>query len=834
MNILGILNQLKGTENNTSGLGLGAASDSVARIQDRTYAPSVSGGNGTPASYVSNLSGELDGLKSSLNSSAKSLNSVASGLTGNGAAFSEGIMGSQAGIANLGRRRTDDLSRPIEFAKGGPVTDIYKRPLFMQQGGMARVPMPTPPAAMRPSTAPQGAMPPMRPAAAPMAPAARPTDQASGIASMVSDKAKADLAQAQGPEQIINAFRGNQKPLEARYEELAQYVGPQDATSTPISVLTMVQPALMMTAKGAADSGIGELMANVAGNVNMESAPGQANRMGQGLGNIMMSRQAPQPAGMAQGGVVGKFDKGGIVEYYKQDLPAFQEILAPSQQDKDAAKRQLFFDIAQRGLAMAGGAGGTGNVASQLANVFQTLPGTYAAQQAELRKGERAAQQAALQSAAGRVGEDREQQAKAAESAAEASRRQGEAYQKFIYDMTLANNKAMLEAKNKGEEFEGVSVVDPKGTQLGVLNTLSPTFESDLAEIKTNNPGAQVVKIPDLKDLFPAADVPELTPSAVEGVFADNTLLEALNSGDITGPQLTRINAAIAKKTQPTRTTTGRILEDGMPEVVITQESLPEQWLPVIRDARQRGIQVQMPLGVEDSSMPLGSQTPQGDSPLTAEYEQQVQSSQPLSLDQIKNVALPNLDEEIIGSEDAVLGYPIQNLFGTWASLDRTFNTYAPALLGLIGPEAALAAAPEQAEADAEAALEAFKVLVVESMMAARGDKASNQLRDQLGSLFPDINSAFTNSVDAAGKYKKVRNEMLKDVRMVQDQLKNPLTAAAKTNYQFILRELSDRLQELDTIVRQLEGSTPGGEGTPAATFDQIFEQSTRVPYASQ
>jgi hypothetical protein len=718
--------------------------------------------------------------------------------------------------------------------------NVYKRPLFMQQGGMARVPMPTPPAAMRPMPTPQGAMPPMRPAAAPMAPprapaaapAARPTDQAAGIASMVSDKAKADLAQAQGPEQIINAFRGNQKPLEARYEELAQYVGPQDATSTPISVLTMVQPALMMTAKGAADSGIGELMANVAGNVNMESAPGQANRMGQGLGNIMMSRQAPQPAGMAQGGVVGKFKEGGnpLVEYYKQDLPAFQEILAPSQQDKDAAKRQLFFDIAQRGLAMAGGAGGTGNVASQLANVFQTLPGTYAAQQAELRKGERAAQQAALQSAAGRVQGDREQASKLAELNLEAKLKREEQNTKFIYDLTLARDKAM----NEGIEFDGLAVVDPQGNQLGIVNAKSPTFEADVASIKEANPNAQVVKIPDLKDLNPEAKPLELSPSAVEGVFADNTLLEALNSGDVTGPQLTRINAAIAKKTQPTRTTTGRILENGMPEVVITQESLPEQWLPVIRDARQRGIQVQMPLGVDDSSMPLGSQTPQGDNPLTAEYEQQVQSSQPLSLDQIKNVALPNLDEELIGSEDAVLGYPIQNLFGTWASLDRTFNTYAPALLGLIGPEAALAAAPEQAEADAEAALEAFKVLVVESMMAARGDKASNQLRDQLGSLFPDINSAFTNSVDAAGKYKKVRNEMLKDVRMVQDQLKNPLTAAAKTNYQFILRELSDRLQELDTIVRQLEGSTPGGEGTPAATFDQIFEQSTRVPYASQ
>jgi hypothetical protein len=57
---------------------------------------------------------------------------------------------------------------------------------------------------------------------------------------------------------------------------------------------------------------------------------------------------------------------------------------------------------------------------------YSRLSQTYAAQQAELRKGERAAQQAALQSAAGRVGADREQQAKQQLKAAEASRRQGE------------------------------------------------------------------------------------------------------------------------------------------------------------------------------------------------------------------------------------------------------------------------------------------------------------------------------------------------------------------------------------------------------------------------
>ena len=149
--------------------------------------------------------------------------------------------------------------------------NLYKRPMFMQQGGAATPRLPTPMANMPMARAPSGAMPPMRPSNAPMAPAPRipaapprPTaPDSQGIASMVADKAKADLATAQGPEQLINAFRGNQKPIEARYQELAEYVGPNDAGRTPTSVLTMVQPTIMMTEKGAADSGIGQLMAGL-------------------------------------------------------------------------------------------------------------------------------------------------------------------------------------------------------------------------------------------------------------------------------------------------------------------------------------------------------------------------------------------------------------------------------------------------------------------------------------------------------------------------------------------------------------------------------------------
>ena len=413
--------------------------------------------------------------------------------------------------------------------------NVYKRPLFMQQGGMARVPVPTPPAAMRPAAAPQAAMPPMRPATAP---AARPTGQAAGIASMVSDKAKRDLDQAQGPEQMINAFRGDQKPLEARYQELAQYVGPQDATATPISVLTMVQPSLMMTAQGAAESGIGELMANVAGGVDMESAPGQPNRMGQGLGNLMMSNQAPRPAGMAQGGVVKKFREGGsaLKDYYDEDLATFQEIMAPTQKDRDAAKRQLFFDIAQRGLAMAGGAGGTGNVASQLANVFQTLPQTYSAQQAELRKGEQGARNAALQSAAGRVGADREQAAKTAAKQAEMREdsrlRKLENQQKNTLKILELEKQAELE----GREVDIQQYIGQNGKILSQpFDMRDPKQRKAALELGDTVLGALVPadKIPALLEGV-TGGFEALGPTSIEGV---STYAGMLSNGQTLNPQ---------------------------------------------------------------------------------------------------------------------------------------------------------------------------------------------------------------------------------------------------------------------------------------------------------
>lgn len=65
-----------------------------------------------------------------------------------------------------------------------------------------------------------------------------------------------DLDNAQDYETVMNGIRGDQVPVEGRYAELAEIVGPEDAQATPESVLTLIQPIMQMAA---VDQGIGGL-----------------------------------------------------------------------------------------------------------------------------------------------------------------------------------------------------------------------------------------------------------------------------------------------------------------------------------------------------------------------------------------------------------------------------------------------------------------------------------------------------------------------------------------------------------------------------------------------
>lgn len=251
------------------------------------------------------------------------------------------------------------------------MNNIYQRPLFRQAGGPTTAPSPMPAA-----QAVSGDMAAQLQATEQMASQEMEAAGAQYVDNMISG-----LDNAEDTEEVINAIRGNQKPIEDRYQELAGIVGLQDAQATPESVLALVQPTMMMTEEGAMDTGIGELVQNLTGDIAMETDTGEPTAMGQGIGELMMGASEPvQP--YANGGVVQKFQQGGtpipnnlqslmqgyqgyttMTDYspaqlqteYEARLPLYEQLLGDTANRQKQAQSKLSFDIAKAGLALASG-----------------------------------------------------------------------------------------------------------------------------------------------------------------------------------------------------------------------------------------------------------------------------------------------------------------------------------------------------------------------------------------------------------------------------------------------------------------------------------------------
>jgi len=239
------------------------------------------------------------------------------------------------------------------------------------------------------------------------------------------------IDQAQSTEDLINALRGNEKPLDARRSELAGFVGQNDANETPESVLAMVQPVIMMTEEGVMDSGIGGLVQQIVGDVEMTTDSGAPTDMGMGVGSLMAAgaQEAPTPQNFRQGGEVAHLFGGSgplttapaspstsmmsgltglasenvmsfgdtVKSKYEDLLPLYQEILGADQESKDATKAQMLFDLARGGLNLAAGVPGAGSsFASQLAGAAAPVAESIQARGAELEKERRGIKQGAL------------------------------------------------------------------------------------------------------------------------------------------------------------------------------------------------------------------------------------------------------------------------------------------------------------------------------------------------------------------------------------------------------------------------------------------------------
>jgi hypothetical protein len=309
-----------------------------------------------------------------------------------------------------GPRRTEDndpgfIQRILDYARDGytlsndtPIRQPVQEPVpeqnyrnggpvyYMQEGGMA--PMGMPPQGM----APQGAMMPE------MAQAQQAGMDPAILEQMLAQASQGigSLDEAEDYEQVMNMMTGTSATIAERRMELADLVGDEDAQQTPDSVLTLVQPVIMMAKT---DEGIGGLAQDqMTEAVTGDMAGGIMSTIDMG------AQEGPAPVNFRYGGAVQYMEPGGVAmnEQQQKDFDLLQQEYELNKNfygqliDKDAQTRalqgqqdltqaQMLFDLANTGLAIAAPGPRTMSVAEKLA---------YAAQQTELfpRIGARAAE----------------------------------------------------------------------------------------------------------------------------------------------------------------------------------------------------------------------------------------------------------------------------------------------------------------------------------------------------------------------------------------------------------------------------------------------------------
>jgi hypothetical protein len=230
-----------------------------------------------------------------------------------------------------------------------------------------------------------------------------------------------NIDEAEDYETVINSMRGDDAPMEARYAELAEIVGPEDAQQTPESVLTLVQPAIMMNA---VDQGIGGLAAEemtapidgaMAQGIMSTVAPPPEPAAPGPMDPAMMG--GPPPVNFNQGGLVRRGDNQPVQMYanggeatplqtaYEGRLPLYKSIVgdptAQLEEQKNLTQAQMLFDIAGTALAyaapMQGETAGMSPAERLAMAVTQTklLPtiGARAQQQLDTKKAATAAEQ---------------------------------------------------------------------------------------------------------------------------------------------------------------------------------------------------------------------------------------------------------------------------------------------------------------------------------------------------------------------------------------------------------------------------------------------------------
>jgi len=360
----------------------------------------------------------------------------------------------------------------------------------MQYGGMAPPPMAAPPMAAPPMAAP------------PMAPPPQDMGMSGEDEQMLmaglsgAQNVLGDLDAASNVEEAINAIRQDAAPLEARRDELAEFVGPEDAARTPDSVLLLLQPVILMEqtspVEDPIDAGVGGLAAGAM------DAPVEGP-MAEGIMSTV--NMDPGPEAPMEGPPVN-FNLGGSVrlaeilqprrDTYRDQMGATEaELESATEAARNTAEANILFDAAAAGLNLAAGPVPGGSVMQNLAAAFSpvlaNVPGRAApinAVQADQKKYLQNLDLAALKSSEEQL---------AAELAARAAERKA----KITADATV--KKAEIDAGGKpiGDLFI-VTFTGPDGKTVTQNMPLSRNEYAELAAraAERNDPNFNVEPLP--------------------------------------------------------------------------------------------------------------------------------------------------------------------------------------------------------------------------------------------------------------------------------------------------------------------------------------------------
>ena len=326
----------------------------------------------------------------------------------------------------------------------------------------------------------------------------------------------ASLDEAQNYEDVMNSMRGDQASVEQRRQELAGVVGPGDAGQTPESVLTLVQPVMMLAN---VDQGVGGL-------AQEEMTQPMEGPMAEGI----MSTVPEPPRMEADGTVPVNFKYGGEVrpvQYFAPEnsrvagenpfaslkgqpiSPFIQQAMAVRQpllsdpaslkRQKDLTQAQILFDIANTALAFAAPMEGERaglSPAERLALAAQKtkLPQTIGARAQALGDKEAAqeAQDKAIMASAITSAETQLAAKKAADQTAALQAMKGD------QALTLAEKKAAIERstlniKSDLEQNKSIAVNRALYREKENLATLNSAFKMREENFKAKSKEEQIV-----------------------------------------------------------------------------------------------------------------------------------------------------------------------------------------------------------------------------------------------------------------------------------------------------------------------------------------------------